>query len=315
MCRKQVLAQRQVTHRPGVSGHRSSRPGGPQPVQGESVQAALAQQGGQRRGGHLAQPGEYGRRPVLWFTPDAVGGRARIGVGTGHGAGRAEAVVRFDDRAAQPTRRLVPRADLDLHHVAGVHHGRSGGRPCEDDVAGFEGDAGGTGRRRCRRNRSGRLLGRPGVLGQVPVDPGAQADRGQVDGARVDQPRAERGEAVDPLGPHVGAPVGVAQVVDAEVVRGGDPGHVIPAVRPADPAGARPDDQRHLPLEGEQFAAGRPRNRVAAFGQRGGGLEEVRRPGRHRATFGRTAPVADVHRDDLAGNVFQGSHDAKIIYE
>ncbi len=208
------------------------------------------------------------------------------------------------------TRGLLPRGDLDLHHVAGAHHGRAGGRAGQDDVAGFQRDQPGqVGDEVAEAEQH--VLGRPGVLGQVPVDPGAQADRGQVDGARVDQAGAERGEAVDPLGPHVGAPVGVAQVVDAEVVRGGDPGHVVPAVRAADPAGPAPDDQRHLALEGEQLAAGRAGDRVAALGERGGGLEEVGRPGRHRAAFGRAAAVADVHRDDLAGNAFQGSHGAQ----
>src|ERR1700722_19115410 len=44
-----------------------------------------------------------------------------------------------------------------------------------------------------------------GALAQFAVDPGAQAERGHVDGPRVDQPRADRGEAVDPLRPQVGA--------------------------------------------------------------------------------------------------------------
>ena len=190
----------------------------------------------------------------------------------------------------------------------------AGGGAGQDDVAGFQGDQPGQVGNDVAEAEQ-RVPRRPGVLGQAPVDPGAQPDSGQVDVARVDQPRAERGEAVDPFGPHVGAPVGVPEVVDAEVVRGGDPGHVVPAVSPADPAGPAPDDQRHLALEGEQFAAGRAGNRVAAFGQRGGRLEEIGRPGRRRATFGRTAAVTDVHRDDLAGNAFQGCHSAKIIYD
>ena len=297
--------------------------GGPQPVQREAVQAALAQQRGQRRGGDLAQPGQdlVGRQGTSGSPARSTrGGAARSakgssalgGVGAGHGTGRVKAVVRLGDRAAQPARgllRVLPRADLDLHHVAGVHHGRAGGRAGEDHVAGFQGDQPGqVGDDVAEAEQH--VPRWPGVLGQVPVDPAAEADGGQVHGAGVDQPRAERGEAVDPLGPHVGAPVGVAQVVDAEVVRGRDPGHVIPAVRPADPAGAAPDDQRHLALEGQQFTSRRPRDRDAAFRERGGGLEEIGRPGRHGAALGRTAAVADVHRDDLAGNAFQGSHDA-----
>src|SRR5262249_61175890 len=104
-------------------------------------------------------------------------------------------------------------------------------------------------------------------------------------------------------------------VVHAARVRGRDPGHVLPAARGAAPPGAAADDQRHLALEGEQFTAWRPGDRVPAPGDRRGGLEEVGRPGGHRATFGRTAAVTKVHPDDLAGNVFQGSHGAKIIYD
>ena len=50
----QVLAQREVADRPGVAGHRCLRPGRAEPVQGEAVQAALAELGGHRRGGYLA---------------------------------------------------------------------------------------------------------------------------------------------------------------------------------------------------------------------------------------------------------------------
>ena len=240
----------------------------------------------------------------------AVGGGAVGVAGAGHGAGRFQGVVRLDDGAAQPAGGLVPRADLDLDHVAGGHDGRAGGRAGEDHVAGFQGEqAGQVGHDVAEAEQH--VLGRPGVLGQVPVDPGLQAQLREVDAPGIDQPGAERGEAVDPLGPDVGAAVGVAQVVDAEVVRGREVRHAGPPVGPADPASAAADDQRHLALEGEQLAAGRPRDRIAAGGQRGRGLEEVGRPGGHRAALGRAAAVAGVHRDDLAGNLVQGCHRAQ----
>ena len=315
--RGQVLAQRQVAHRPGVSGHPQVGTGGAQPVQGEAVQAALAQQRGQRGGGHLAEPGEDLLRALRRGAAPAVGSRAHGIGGPGHGTERVEGVIRLGHGAAQSPRgllRVFTRGDLDLHHVAGVHHGRARGRAGQDDVAGLQGgQPGQVGDDVAEAEQH--VPGRPGILGQVPVDPGAQPDRGRVDGAGVDQPRAERGEAVDALGPHVGTAVGVPQVVHAEVVRGGDPGHVLPAVRAADPAGAAADDQRHLALEGKQFAAWRPGDRITAPGERGGGLEEIGRPGGCRAAFGRTAAVAEVHRDDLAGNALQGSHGAEIIYE
>ena len=240
----------------------------------------------------------------------AVGSSALGVVGAGHGAGRVQPVVRLDDGTAQPAGRLVAGADLDLHHVTGLHHGRAGRGAGEDHVAWFQGEQPGQVGDDVAEAEQHVLRG-PGVLGQFPVDPGAQAQLGQLDAPGIDQPRADRGEAVDALGPHVGAAVGVAQVIDAEVVGGRDLVYVIPPVSRADVAGAAADDQRHLALEGQQFAAGRAGYRIAAFGQRGGGLEEIGRPGRHRAAFCRAAAVADVHRDDLAGNAFQGCHGAQ----
>ena len=232
------------------AGHLAFRPGGAQAVQGQAVQAALAQHSGESGGGDLAQALEDLLLQCRGLVRGAVG-RGAFGVaGAGHGAGRVQPVVRLDDRAAQPAGRQVPRADLDLHHVAGGHHGRAGGRAGEDHVAGLQGEQPGQVGHDVAEAEQHVLRG-PGVLGQFAVDPGAQAQRFLVDPAGVDQPRADRGEAVDPLGADVGAAVGVTQVVDAEVVRGGEVGHVVPAVGRADPAGAAPDDQRHLALEGE----------------------------------------------------------------
>ena len=158
------------------------------------------------------------------------------------------------------------------------------------------------------------VLRGPGVLGQVPVDPGAEAERGQVHGAGVDQPRAQRGEAVDPLGPHVGAPVRVAQVVDAEVVRGGDPGHGDPSRLPGPRGRGRRPMTSATSRRGPAVPVGVPGNRIASSASEEEGLEKGR-PGRLGAALGRATAVADVHRDDFAGNAFQGGHDAEIIFE
>ena len=240
----------------------------------------------------------------------AVGGGAFGVVGAGHGAGRVERVVRLDDGAAQPARRVVTRADLDFNLVAGADHGGPGRRAGQDHVAGVEGDEPGQVGDDVVETEE-HVPRRPGILDQFPVHPGPEPERGQVHGAGDEQARADRSVAVQALRPQVGAPVGVAQVVDAEVVRGGDPGHAVPGLGPGDPAGRRSDDERHLALEGQQLAARGACHGIAALGQRRGGLEEVRRPGRRRAAFGRAAPVARVHRDDLAGHALQGGHGAQ----
>src|SRR5690606_34566109 len=93
------------------------------------------------------------------------------------------------------------------------------------------------------------------ILYQVTVDPGADAQPRGVDVGGGDEGGAEGGEAVAAFGPHVGALVGVAQVVHAEVVGGGDRGDVAPTLLGGYASGGGADDERDLALEGEQFAA------------------------------------------------------------
>jgi hypothetical protein len=171
--------------------------------------------------------------------------------------------------APSPTRAIAPgRAHLNLDQVAGAHHRRAGRGAGEDHVArlergqpGYVGDDVG--------EREQQVVAADRVLPELAVDPRPQRDALRVDRAGVEQGRAERGEPVDALGPDVGPLVGVAQVVDAEVVGGGHPAHVRPRVGRADPDRPGPDHQRDLALEREQLAPGRPPHRLAVGRQRG----------------------------------------------
>src|SRR4029077_12401563 len=99
----------------------------------------------------------------------------------------------------------------------------------------------------------------------------------RLNGGGRDDGRPHRREAVAALGSEVGALVGVAQVVDAEVVGGGDAGDGGPGVVGAHPADAAADDQGDLALVGEEFGAGRAFDRSAGGTHRAAGLEEVGR--------------------------------------
>ena len=297
---EQVLAERHVAQRPGESGHLRGRPGGVQPVQGDGVVAALAQLGGERRGAHLAHGREQlgGGVGGTGRAPGAVRQLPLRVVRVRHRAGRAEGISGFFDGTAQPAGRLGAVADLDLDEVAGPHHGGARRGAGEDDVAGLERSQPGNIRHDVGERKKQVVAG-DGVLHQVTVDPGAQPDVLRVDVAGVQQCRAQRREPVDALGPDVGAPVGVPQVVHAEVVRRRDPPDMVPCLGGGDAGRLFADDQGDLALEGEQLAPRRPPHRVAVGGEGVRRLEEVRRPRRQVPALHRPAAVARVHGDDL----------------
>ena len=139
----------------------------------------------------------------------------------------------------------------------------------------------------------------------LAVVPGADPEFCGIHGVCGDQSRAHGGEAVAALGAEVGALVRVAEVVDAEVVAGGDPLDVAPGVLDADAAGRFADDQGDLAFVAEEFAAGgalhRGRSLCRAERQGGRRLQEVGGLFRGAAALGCPAGVVDVHRDDLAG--------------
>ncbi|SRR5216683_402055 len=186
-----------------------------------------------------------------------------------HGARGIQPVVRRDDGTAQPPGGRVTGGDLYLDHVARLDDGGAGGGPGggpgEDHIAGLE--------RHQPRHVSDdlvkaekQLVAHARVLGELAVDPGAQPQPGRVYGPRVKQPGAERSEAVDSLGPDVGSAVGMAEVVHAEVVGRGDPGHMLPGTPALDAAAPAAEDKGNLAFEGEQLAPGRaaPRDSSSA---------------------------------------------------
>ena len=119
-----------------------------------------------------------------------------------------------------------PRSvDLDLDHVARLHRPRVGGRAGEDDVARLQGD---------QPAEVGEQVGdRPDQVGgrtlldDLAVQVGADLEVGRVELGGGHQLRADRAEAVLALDPQHRAAVGVAEVVEADVVGRGVAGDVV----------------------------------------------------------------------------------------
>ena len=162
------------------------------------------------------------------------------------------------------------------------------------------------------------------LLHQLTVDPGAQAQRGGIDGAGVDHVGSQRGISVAALGADVGALVVGAQIVETEVVGGGDACDVIPGVGDPHVAGGSADHQGDFALEGQQLGACRPLDRAAGRRHRAGRLEEVGgMRGSAPALIG-TRDEVEVDRDDLArplgrrhevrigGDVVVGAHPSPL---
>src|SRR5690606_27154048 len=90
------------------------------------------------------------------------------------------------------------------------------------------------------------------------IHPRADAQGGGVDIRRRDDRGPDRCEAITALRAQVGAFVGIAQVVHAEVVRGRNARNMRPTVLGGYASGGLADDEGDLALEGEQFATCRP---------------------------------------------------------
>ena len=313
---EQVLTQRQVAQGPGEPGHPQARLGRAEAVHGQPVQPSLAQLGGQGGGGYLVEPGQQrrgqdrgagGRPGPVLLAVDAERGVPGLVRHPRHRAERRQGVLGLDDRAAQLSRRRIPGGDLDLNQVARLHDRRPGRRPGQDDVSRFQGHQPGQVRDDVAEAEE-QFLAELSVLRDLPVLPGAQAQRAGIDLAGVEQPRPERRQPVDALGADVAPAVGVTQVVHGEVVGGRHPGDMAPGGVAVHPAGPAADHERYLALEGEQPASGRPGHGIIAGGQGRRRLEEVGGPGRYGAALERPAPVAHMNRDDLRRRCAQHRH-------
>ena len=307
VAREEVLAVRDVAERLRRADQSGVGPGRGQAVDGDVVQAALAQLGAEGGGGDARERGaqlvgqderRFGRRRGR-----APGLRALVVVDARLGAEVAERDAALRDPGDEPAAGRgsgrARRIHLHLDGVAGLRDRRTGGGAGEDDVARLQrhqlGEVGDE-----TSEREEQVVG-GALLHELAVEPGAHAQRVRVHVGRRDDVRAERREAVAALGAHVRSLVGRAEVVEAEVVRRRDAGDGGPAVLGGDPAGGAADDQRDLALEGEQLGAGGTLQLAAGRGDGGGRLEEVRGLGRGAPALGGARPVVQVHRDDLAG--------------
>ncbi len=203
--------------------------------------------------------------------------------------------------------------DLDLDDVTGRERPGVCGCPGEDHVTGLEGhepgeigDEGGEGEQQLRRVP---------LLDEFTVDERAQREIVEVEIRRLHKSRADRREAVVPLGKDVRAAVRPAEVVHADVVGGRDPPDARRRIRNRDASRGPSDDERDLPLVAEELAALRAHDRRAVLRQRRGRLEKVGRKGRIAAPFTRATCVVEVDTDHLAGDQFERSlHDRDHIW-
>ncbi len=168
---------------------------------------------------------------------------------------------------------------LDGDRVAGLHRPRVGRRAGEDDVAGLERD---------QPAQVGQQIGdRPDqVGGRALLDDRAVQERAEVEVGRVEVGRrgergADRAEAVLALHPQHRAAVGVAEVVQADVVCGGVAGHVAERLGLGHAVHPPPDDRGHLALVVQEARAARAPQHAAVPVQRRRRLHEVRRLGGH----------------------------------
>ncbi len=213
-----------------------------------------------------------------------------------------------DDGGDQPPGRPALGVDLHLDDIRGLHHGRPGRRAGQDHIARLEGHQ--LGQVRDDLLEREQQVGGRVLLHKLVVDPGAHTQCARVDLVRWNQGGADRGEAVAALRPHVGALVGPAQVVHAEVVTGRHGCNRRPRRIRMHASRARADDQGDLALEGEQLASVGPLDRLAARTERRRRLQEVAGRLRCATALGGAARIVEVHGDDLAGAVPQERFDA-----
>ena len=195
--------------------------------------------------------------------------------------------------------------DLDLDHVARLDRPGVGRGTGEQHVAGQQGDRpGDVGDQVVHVPRH--LVGGP-VLHHGAVDVGAQPLAAEVPAG--DQPGAERRHRVRALHPQHGTGVGVAEVVQAEVVRDRVARDVVPGLLRGDaPAGAA-DHDGDLALVVQVLAPGGPDHGAAVAQQRRDRLVEVGgRGGQPGAELRDPAGVVQVHRHDLGRHARRQVH-------
>jgi hypothetical protein len=113
-----------------------------------------------------------------------------------------------------------------------------------------------------------------GILDRDAVD--ERADRRLAHVYAAHQPRSEWTEAVLPLHSQHRARVGVAEVVQARVVRGTEPGQVVPHVISAHPSHGPANDRGDLAFVVQELAVRRTDELAAVAVERRRGLHEVR---------------------------------------
>jgi hypothetical protein len=211
---------------------------------------------------------------------------------------RLGAELRRDAERARhhPVSQPAEPVHLDLHHVAGLDRPGVGRGAGQQHVAGQQRDrAGDVGHQVV--HVPAHLVGGP-VLHDRAVDVGAQVLAAEVPAG--DQPGAERRHRVRPLDPQHRPGVGVAEVVQAEVVRDGVPRDVIARLSGGDAPARAPDHDRDLALVVQVLAPGRPDHRAAVPDERRDRLVEVGgRGGQPGAELRDPAGVVQVHRHDL----------------
>ena len=150
--------------------------------------------------------------------------------------------VPLDDRVREPAQ----AGDLDLDDVARLHRPRVRRRAGEDDVPGLERD---------QAAEVGELVGdgeeqvvRGRLLHDLPVQERAQGVVGRVELGGGHELGPDRQEAVLALHAQHRAAVGVAEVVQADIVGGRVAGDVVEHLVDRDALHRPPDDHRELAL-------------------------------------------------------------------
>jgi hypothetical protein len=187
--------------------------------------------------------------------------------------------------------------ELDLDDVAGDERARAGGRPRQHDVARLEGDEAGEVGDEVRERED--ELGGASLLRERAVHVGAEREIVEVDVACGDDAGPHRREPVLALREDVRAAIDPAVVVDAEVVRGGDPPDASARVGHGDASCGGADHDCDLALVAEQVAPGRADDRDAVTRQRRGRLQEVGRHVGHAPPLLGAAAEVQVHADHL----------------
>ena len=189
--------------------------------------------------------------------------------------------------------------DLDLDDVARAHRAGMRRRSREQDIARLERD---------QAADIGELVGhapdevgRAALLDDLAVEKRAQLEVGRIELIGRDELGAERAESVLPLDPQHRAAVGVAEVVQSDVVGDRVAGHVVEHPVDPDPVHRLADHHGQLALVVEKARAARAADDPAMAVETGRRLEEVGGLGRDaRGVLLDPAVRGQVHGEDLA---------------